>query len=186
MLLYPRSCSAMGLLVTMAGSAIPRAVVPATFSALLTLLLVVVDWHHTRIYTLSFLFTNTYPYQVFAYSVGLALVFRTNVAYNRYWEGITAFKTFTAKWGDAASFVLSFDQHSLGSGNAEANAETRQLYAALVVHRFSLMHALACAHLRREGPLRRMEEAPASPTASKRVPGSCGGGGGGGGGGAAA
>ena len=47
---------------------------------------------------LTTLFNNTYPYQAFAYMVGVAMVFRTNVAYNRYWEGITHFKTFSAKW----------------------------------------------------------------------------------------
>lgn len=113
---------------------------------------------------LESLFENPYPYQVFTYMVGVALVFRTNVAYNRYWEGITAFKTFTAKWADSATFVLSFDRHSKSTDDAAER--TRELYAALVVHRFSLLHALACAHLRREVTLREMARETPSPTES--------------------
>ena len=77
--------------------------------------------------------------------VGVALVFRTNVAYNRYWEGIGFFKTFSSKWADAATFILSFDRHSKASGDAAE--QTRDLWAALAAHRFSLLHACACAHI---------------------------------------
>ena len=103
MILYPRSCSAMGLLLTCAGSALPRALVPAIFSTVWTIIIqVIYDSQPKGHAQLEYLFDNPYPYQVFTYMVGVALVFRTNVAYNRYWEGVQQFKTFTAKWADAA------------------------------------------------------------------------------------
>ena len=186
----------MGLLLTMAGSALPRAVVPALLSAIWAIILELtglpkhIQKHsshsgsrllseedeydrHMESGDLASLFQHTYPYQVFAYMVGIALVFRTNVAYSRYWEGISAYKTFAAKWGDAACLVLSFDRH----GTHEHNDHTRSLFAALCVHRFSLMQALASAHLRRENFLRPVAYAPLQPS-STILPGSSSGGGG--------
>ena len=202
MILYPRGCSSMGLLLTCAGSALPRAMVPAFISACISIMIelatsedFVHDVDRDRPYApppppdsryrpfaadsakrlINFLFINPYPYQVFAYMLGVGLAFRTNVAYARYWEGVTHFKTFTAKWGDCATFMLSFDQHGkpppAGGDPMVAGTEyvttaeaTRSLWSALCVHRFSLLHALACAHLRREVILRPMADAPASPT----------------------
>ena len=87
MILYPHSCSAMGLLLTCAGSAIPRAVVPAVLSASWAIFLELIDWETAGLQrgSLQYLFENPYPYQVFAYMLGVGLAFRTNVAYSRYW-----------------------------------------------------------------------------------------------------
>ena len=108
MLLYPRSFSSMGLLFTCAGSALPRATIPAFISTLFSMFLVILQKHSY----IEYMIEDTYPYQVFAYMLGVGLAFRTNVAYTRYWEGIGHFKTFTSKWGDSAAFVLSFDRHA--------------------------------------------------------------------------
>ena len=195
MLLYPRSCSAMGLLMTCAGSALPRAFVPALLSSLWCIILELTGLHYQLVggnhgsgsssddnsnaaenfadeFRIQNLFQNnhTYAYQAFAYMVGIALVFRTNVAYSRYWEGITAYKTFAAKWGDSCSFVMSFDRHG-SNATAEDNEATRSLFAALCAHRFSLLHALACAHLRRENFLRPVINAPTSPSGGYMIPG---------------
>ena len=62
-----------------------RAVVPALFSAILTLVLERSIPKHV----LQTLFDHPYPFQPLAYVVAFALVFRTNVAYNRYWESCT-------------------------------------------------------------------------------------------------
>lgn len=163
MLLYPRSFSGVGLLFTCAGSALPRAMVPATFACtwciFLELIMIqdpslITDTRNTEV------FGNPIPYQVFASMVGFALVFRTNVAYNRYWEGLTNFRNTSVKWGDCASMILGFDAHTKTD---EAKA-TREKFSAFVVHRISLLHALACAHLRREVELRLSDKsAPASP-----------------------
>lgn len=198
MLLYPHSFAGLPLLYQVAGSAVPRAVVPALMSMLLTL---VIEETLSQEF-LNHIFAHPYPYTVFANLVGFMLVFRNNIAYNRYWEGITQLRQMSAKWGDerpqrlklvaahsphlklvaaqtcvvprsppltpaapccccgqAAFHVLSMDchekaatgppqpgQHTLGS--------TRSLYRAAVCHRFSLLHGLAIAHLRREIMLR--------------------------------
>lgn len=163
MILYPRAFSGMGLLLTCAGSALPRAIVPAIFSTIIALALEIdYEGRSPQSHPLENLFSNPYPYQVFAYMVAFALVFRTNVAYNRYWEGLTNFKTFTAKWGDCATFLLSFDRHT--DAKRPIAAETTPLFSSLVAHRFSLLHALSCAHLRREVDLRLAAKAtPPSP-----------------------
>ena len=99
MILYPRAFSGIGLLFTCAGSALPRALVPAVVSTLFAIILEITLEVEAKA-SLSGLFNNPYPYQVFATMVAFALTFRTNVAYTRYWEGVTSFKTFTSKWGD--------------------------------------------------------------------------------------
>ena len=156
MLLYPRAWAGLPLLLIFSGSALPRAVAPAIFSALLAALFEAAfpDPFLDRI------FVHPYPYQVFATILGFAVVFRLSQAYARYWEGITHTRMMSAKWGDAALEVLSFDCHVKpaampdGTPETETLAGTRRLFYATIVHRFSLMHALACGHLRREIHLR--------------------------------
>ena len=171
----------MGLLFTCAGSALPRAAMPALLSMFWTIILEISGLHYHIVHNHGgseeldpehWFLNNTYPYQAFAYMVGIALVFRTNVAYARYWEGVTAYKQFCAKWGDSCTFVLSFDRHSLAPDTPKGrdNEATRSTFAALCVHRFSLLHALACAHLRRENFLRPVTRAPAVPSAQNVGP----------------
>ena len=93
-------------------------------------------------------YRHPYPYTVFANIVGFALVFRTNVSYNRYWEGITHLRQMSSKWGDAATEVLSYDWHLKGVPSSprgddpsappeqEASLEsTHTLFCALITHR---------------------------------------------------
>ena len=161
MLLYPHSYAGLPLLLTLAGSAIPRAVVPAFVSALFTL---VIEEAISQEF-LNHIFAHPYPYTVFANLVGFTLVFRTNIAYNRYWEGISQLKQMSAKWGDAAFHVLSMDciekpAASPPQPGQQTLSSTRSLYRAAVCHRFSLLHALGIAHLRREIKLRDFATAP--------------------------
>jgi predicted membrane chloride channel (bestrophin family) len=184
MILYPHAFSGIPLLLTFAGSALPRAFIPALISGIIAAVAQAYDRHdregppgsHNATvasgvlgFDAESLFQQTsYPYQVFATAVAFALVFRTNVAYNRYWEGITHLKTFSAKWGDVGAFALSFDRHANPGLSQELRAraeETRELYASMLVHRCSLLHALAIAHLRRECGLRPMEKAGVSESA---------------------
>ncbi|KAL1528652.1 hypothetical protein AB1Y20_009990 [Prymnesium parvum] len=156
MLLYPHSFSGLPLLFTVAGSAIPRAVFPALLS---TMLCLIIEKSLSPEF-LSHLMAHPYPYTVFANVVGFALVFRTNIAYNRYWEGIGHLRTMSAKWGDAAINIISFDCHEKAPGEGEHTLKsTRLQFYAAICHNFSLMHALACAHLRREVRLRNFKSA---------------------------
>ena len=162
MLLYPRAFAGLPLLLTVTGSAIPRAIFPALLSTAFTACLVFIGNERFEVEVVH-LWVHPYPFTVFANLVGFALVFRLQVAYSRYWEGIGHVRTMTSKWGDAAMEVLSFDCHAKPSAGEEAGKatleSTRTLFKASLCHHFSLMHALACAHLRREERLRRMPAA---------------------------
>ena len=155
MLIYPRAWAGIPLLFYYAGSALPRAVVPGLIAASMT---VMIEHLFKDEAFLNHLFDHPYPYTVFANMVGFALVFRTNVAYNRYWEGLSNLKAMTSKWGDAAALTLTFDRHERPAAPTEGQSNvdletlesTRGVFASLLAHRVSLLHALACAHLRRE------------------------------------
>jgi len=174
MLLYPHSFSGLPLLLTVAGSSIPRAIFPAFMAMCLC---IVIEETISQEF-LNHIFAHPYPYTVFANVVGFALVYRTNIAYNRYWEGITHVRTMSTKWGDAALNVLSFDQHEKPPAKPPEEGQqtlksSRVMFYAAVCHRFSLLHALACAHLRREIKLRNFVShyvGPASGQAAMRRP----------------
>ena len=125
---------------------------------------------------LNHIFAHPYPYTVFANLVGFTLVFRTNIACTRYWEGISAVRQMSSKWGDAAFHVLSMDciDKAQAAGapppGAHTLASTRGLYRAAVCHRFSLLHGLAIAHLRREIKLRDFAPAPLGSGDPQRAP----------------
>lgn len=161
MLLYPHSFAGIPLLLSATGSAIPRAVIPAFCAFLLT---TVIEETISQEY-LNHIFAHPYPYTIFANLVGFTLIYRTNIAYSRYWEGISQCRQMSSKWGDAALHVMSMDCLSKPPASPPEPgqptlASTRSLYRAAVCHRFSLMHGLAIAHLRREAKLRKFAEAP--------------------------
>ena len=129
----------------------PRAVFPALTGAGLSLLFELTLPH----YLLSELFVHPYPFQVFAYIVAFALVFRTNVAYNRFWEMATSVTLMGSKWGDAACEAITFDELPRGKEPADRAKKlaARRRFQALMVRRYSLMHACALQYLRRDDQL---------------------------------
>ena len=173
MIVYRKSWLGLSLMTRWLGSALPRAIIPALFSTFECMLLegFVPDA------VLTSFFEHPYPFQVFAYIVAFALVFRTNTAHGRYWEMRTHFAQMTSKWSDAAALSLDFEELSIverqkmtdedgADARSEApaapadksfsvDARTRQSQA-LLVHRFSLMHALALQYLRRDNSLERL------------------------------
>ena len=108
MLYYEKRLLGLPLLLRGVGSVLPRAVFPALVAAGLSLVFELTVPHEV----LAELFVHPYPFQVFAYIVAFALVFRTNVGYNRYWEGRTQAAQMASKWGDAAAGALSYDMHA--------------------------------------------------------------------------
>ena len=84
------------------GSTLPESVVPAAASALLAAGMK----YLVSAETLEDVFVHPYPFQVFAYIVAFALVFRTNVANSRYWEARTQVGIMSSKWGDSAALAL--------------------------------------------------------------------------------
>jgi len=161
MLLYPRHFAGFPLLLFCAGSALPRAVLPAILSTIISLC---AEYFISDPY-LDHIFVHPYPYQIYATVLGFSVVFRLSQAYSRYWEGLGHVRTMHAKWGDAALEVLSFDCHCKPGATPDGTPEeetlpgTRRLFYATIAHKFSLLHALACGHLRREVKLREMPDA---------------------------
>ena len=89
------------------------------------------------------------------YVAAFALVFRTNVAYNRYWESCTQAAFMAAKWGDTVALVLGFDMFNKPPQNNDARTHRqRRLWQALIIHRASLLHALSMQYLRRDDDVR--------------------------------
>ena len=78
--------------------------------------------------------------------MSFALVFRTNLSIARYWEARTFVETMRNRLAEACMQIIHFDE-----GAAMPNAEYSEheiLWRSRVIHLFSLMHALACQHLR--------------------------------------
>ena len=85
-------------------------------------------------------------FTIFASFVSFALVFRTNLSIARYWEARTFVETMRNRLAEACLQIIHFDE-----GAAMPNAEYSEqeiVWRARVIHLFSLMHALACQHLR--------------------------------------
>lgn len=90
------------------------------------------------------IFYHPYAHQVFAIVAGFLLVFRSQLAYVRFWEGRTQLSLMQAKWSDAAAQAVIFD-------DADGEPSVKQeVYRLRMVHLFSLMHALAIQCLRKE------------------------------------
>ena len=65
-----------------------------------------------------------------------------------------------SKWGDGSALLLSYDALKLPSAR-EGHGVTRIQFFGALAHRFSLLHALALAHLRRQtdvGDFNKMDE----------------------------
>ena len=158
-----RKGSPWHLIFSMKGSALPRAMIPGLVSAILSLL---IDRCVPEEYVDKIL-EHPYPFQPFAYVAAFVLVFRTNVAYNRYWEMSTQVTLMGSKWGDAAVEALTFDELPRGKTPEERGKKlaSRRLFQALMVRRFSLMHGLALQYLRRDDQLDNLHRVTvASPT----------------------
>jgi len=155
MLVYRKGDGAVTIL-NLAGSALPRAMLPGLLSALITVLL---DQLVSKEY-LKELLAHPYPFQPFAYIAAFALVFRTNVAYNRYQEAATGITLMASKWGDAAVEAVTFDE--LPRGKPDMFSELlarRRRFQSLILRRFSLMHALALQYVRRDRNLEHLGQA---------------------------
>ncbi|XRB20716.1 bestrophin [Pseudoscourfieldia marina] len=117
---------------------------------------------------------HPYPYTLFAFIVGFAVVFRTNFAITRYWEGRTQIQVMSSSLAACAMQLLSWDNvqsagyrryHHRGEEKAEDNndhnndddsndveeaAASREVawFRQSLVHLLSLAHALALQNVR--------------------------------------
>eukprot|EP00929_Paragymnodinium_shiwhaense_P002151 TRINITY_DN102357_c0_g1_i1.p1 TRINITY_DN102357_c0_g1~~TRINITY_DN102357_c0_g1_i1.p1 ORF type:complete len:611 (-),score=92.54 TRINITY_DN102357_c0_g1_i1:27-1859(-) len=85
--------------------------------------------------------------------VSFAVVFRTNLGWQRYWEGITQLHIMYSKWADAYSQVVAFAKTTMDTakskGTEEMNAKYKRVMRLTEVleNHFILMSALAADRL---------------------------------------
>eukprot|EP00929_Paragymnodinium_shiwhaense_P112018 TRINITY_DN8026_c0_g1_i1.p1 TRINITY_DN8026_c0_g1~~TRINITY_DN8026_c0_g1_i1.p1 ORF type:complete len:651 (+),score=93.66 TRINITY_DN8026_c0_g1_i1:245-1954(+) len=73
--------------------------------------------------------------------VGFAVVFRSKIAYERFWAGATSTHQMRAEWFDACSAVIAFTKHS------KEPEEKLRRFKHLLVRLFSMLHALALGEI---------------------------------------
>mmetsp|Transcript_81519 Transcript_81519/g.242978 ORF Transcript_81519/g.242978 Transcript_81519/m.242978 type:complete len:404 (-) Transcript_81519:39-1250(-) len=183
MLTYKKGCAGIFLVFRIAGTAWPHGVIPGLLSACVGLVLSLVEDTDRVISNKESFVDNPYPYQLFAYLVGFVLIFRTNFSYLRYWEALDAVQRMGAKWLDGACMASAFDakgdvwtpflQSSVDRGlnpspsepsEAEFRGRDHVAFFEELVRLFSLMHALALQHLRRDPDLSNL-----MPSSSTRI-----------------
>ena len=79
-----------------------------------------------------------------ALTAGFLLVFRSQLAYQRWWEGRTQLALMQAKWSDCAAQAVLFDDM-----DGEVPIES-EVYRFRIIHLFSLLHAVSIQSLRGE------------------------------------
>jgi len=95
--------------------------------------------------------------------VGILLVFRTNLGWQRYWEAVGQIHTMYSKWGDAYTQAFAFASCSAESAsqlqNHDADAKLRRLEGALerLMANFILLSAIASYRLT-HGDTQRMDK----------------------------
>eukprot|EP00892_Ulva_mutabilis_P004197 jgi/Ulvmu1/2149/UM129_0008.1 len=144
MITYDKGLWGNYVLFRMYGSAFPRAMPHACLSAgiaaTLSGLFNTTGWD---------LFSNSYPVQMFFFIVGFMVVFRSNLSYNRYWEGRTQLQQMTARLSDAIRTTLNFDRTAVPkTGATPEEVEEHKWFCDTFVHLISLFHGVALATLR--------------------------------------
>jgi len=93
-------------------------------------------------------FTDNAIWGGFSFLFGFLVVFRTQQAYNRFWEGCTAMHQMGAEWFDACSSLIAFSRHSNCEKYLVLNFRNKLLRL------FSLLHGAAMAEVQDscEGP----------------------------------
>ncbi|KAF4683812.1 Zinc finger, RAN-binding domain containing 2 [Perkinsus olseni] len=89
---------------------------------------------------------HPFALQIYTYIFGFVVVFRTKMAYDRYWEAMTNLSLMVSKWGDAFMQLVAFSNATIeGADVASRPAVAEDLYKFQrdLIHLFSLMSALA-------------------------------------------
>jgi len=89
----------------------------------------------------------------FMFLVGFFIIFRTSLAYNRFWDSCTTTHKMRAEWFDAASSLVAYCRFAYGEGPPGATTAPTADYKAIcefqhtMVRLFSMLHAVALAEL---------------------------------------
>lgn len=92
-----------------------------------------IEWLLTKESVLS----DSAAYSGFTTLVGFVVVFRTNQAYSRFWEGVTSTCRMRAEWFDAASSLVAFCKA------ANADEDRVLVFQHTLVRLFSMLHSAA-------------------------------------------
>lgn len=92
-----------------------------------------IEWFLSKDSVLS----DSAAYSGFSFLVGFIVVFRTNQAYSRFWEGVTSTSRMRAEWFDAASSLVAFCKA------AAADEEAVLVFQHTLVRLFSMLHCCA-------------------------------------------
>jgi len=179
MIIYSKKFYGIHLLFRLYGSALPRVLPFCVLSAGLTALLF---YYPGREY-FSGIWGHPYIYYNLSFIVGFVLVFRSNFAYGRFVTGRVQLQKMSAMWAYSCTTALSFEasdlSHKLGrdDGNYEnvdefgvprpfhfnpsqvdpqkytAALRRYEGFKAMLLHKYSLLHALCLQHLRQDWKL---------------------------------
>jgi len=175
MITYTKSWFGTHLAFRLVGTSWPAGIVPGLFSAALGMILSLIEDVDETVSDKEQWLDHPYPFQVFASMVAFAVVFRTNFAFRRYWEAFDAVQRMGAKWFDGACMAVAFDAPGSSSTSYlnsaydapqlrgdPANGCLHTEFLSEMVHLFSLLHALALMHLRRDNELDNLQEVASS------------------------
>jgi len=133
-----------------AGSVLFRwsTVIPPLLSTLLCTVGLTV---HTKIS--PYLFISSSVFKIYAGVIGFVIVTRTNLAFGRYFEGVTAVQELFSKWRDAFASLLSFIEPSIDEHVRKGDVEAVSALVdcrARFLHWFSLLSAVAVVSLQED------------------------------------
>jgi len=139
------------VLLRLRGSAIPRCLGAAIMSTMFSLFCVALrDQRFPYIGTLfDHVEEMVHPsaLSIYASILGYVIVFRTNMALGRYWEGMTAVTQMESKWGDSFALINAFINSSMPFCKQEERLKLIYL-RRMICRWFSLMSAIAMCSLR--------------------------------------
>lgn len=94
---------------------------------------------------LTLIWFHPYAHQVFSLCVTFLLTYRSQLAYQRFWEARTNLQAMSARWIDAATSIFLFDDQT--KNDAEKG---REKFRGELLHLMSMLHCFACLHLIRK------------------------------------
>lgn len=123
------------------GSVFPLSICVAFPNALLTFALQIVVQMEFLPFGGEALFFDSSFWNSFTFLVGFLVVFRTQQAYARFWDGATAIHKMRAEWFDACSALISFCKFS------DADEGETVAFKQMCVRLISMLHAAALAEI---------------------------------------
>eukprot|EP00930_Biecheleria_cincta_P058723 TRINITY_DN4451_c0_g2_i1.p1 TRINITY_DN4451_c0_g2~~TRINITY_DN4451_c0_g2_i1.p1 ORF type:complete len:493 (+),score=79.66 TRINITY_DN4451_c0_g2_i1:162-1640(+) len=148
----------LGAILALHGSTIYKQIPVALVAAGMSMVFVIWDREAS---TWGPTLDHPFAAQTFSAIVSFALVWRTSLAWSRYWEGCTQASFMYSKWADSFTQLVSFVNYGLSNLEDESSEEAMKKKAKLweiklsLAHNFSLLSALA-SHRLTHGDLARM------------------------------